>query len=74
MVRYVDPYHGKDVAADSCPIRKTAGRADRRTASAMNEVAPGVPEEEARTLIERRIVCPCSNTTGDNIDVRLQRA
>lgn len=34
---------------------------------------PGVPEEEARTLVERaHIVCPYSNTTRGNVDVSLQ--
>jgi osmotically inducible protein OsmC len=33
---------------------------------------PGVPEEEARTLVERaHSVCPYANTTRDNIDVSL---
>jgi len=34
---------------------------------------PGVPEEEARTLIDRaHIVCPYSNAIRGNIDVTLQ--
>ena len=34
---------------------------------------PGVPEEEARTLVERaHTVCPYSNATRGNIDVNLQ--
>ncbi|KFC75190.1 organic hydroperoxide resistance protein [Massilia sp. LC238] len=34
---------------------------------------PGVPAEEARTLVERaHIVCPYSNATRGNIDVNLQ--
>ena len=34
---------------------------------------PGVPKEEARTMVERaHIVCPYSNATRGNIDVNLQ--